>query len=325
MAAGAAHMNESGRPVVAITGAGGLVGASVIQALGESAFDVRRLSRGAPASNDRLARLPPFDAPDRTFEEALAGATHVVHAAGLTNADRRTSEADFLNANARLTEKLARAAQRVTPGRFLFISSIRAVAGQGFGGVIDASTEPAPGCAYGRSKRQGELAAAEAFSAAPHRLTILRPAPVYGRGMKGNLARLLRLAETPYPLPFGGLANRRSLQDAGALARAVVHVLAAPKAVDGAYIVSDREPVTIAEIIAAFRTGMGRPARLFHVPTALLGRAAMLAGHREALRGMFAGEICDPSALEATGWLATRSSIGGLKALARPLQDGARH
>ena len=224
-------MADGNRAVVAVTGAGGLVGATVVRMLGESGFAVRRLSRGAPPPNRSwLAGLPPFDAPDVAFEEILANATHVVHAAGLTNADPDTTESDFLNANAYLTEKLARAAQRVTSGRFLFISSIRAVAGQDFEDVIDRATEPAPGCAYGRSKRQGELAAAEAFGGAAHRLTVLRPAPVYGRGMKGNLGKLLRLAGTPYPLPLGGLSNRRSLLDVEALGRAVIHALTAPAA-----------------------------------------------------------------------------------------------
>lgn len=315
-------MADGNRAVVAVTGAGGLVGATVVRMLGESGFAVRRLSRAAPPPNRSwLAGLPSFDAPESAFDKALAGATHVVHAAGLTNADPDATESDFLNANAYLTAKLAQAARRVMSGRFLFVSSIRAVAGQDFEGVIDASTEPAPTSAYGRSKRQGELAAAEAFGGAAHRLSLLRPAPVYGRGMKGNLDKLLRLAGTPYPLPLGGLSNRRSLLDVEALGRAVIHVLTAPAAIEGAYIVSDKEPVTVAGIVAAFRTGMGRPPGLFTVPAPLLKTVAALAGRSEAVRGMFAEEICDPSALEETGWIATRSSIDGLVALA---QDGAK-
>jgi UDP-glucose 4-epimerase len=302
-----------------------MVGAALLRTLGESGFAVLRLSRGVGQSSDRgVAVLPPFDAPESAFDEAVAGATHVVHAAGLTNADAGTGEADFLRANAYLTDRLARAARRATPGHFVFISSIRAVAGQGFGGVIDQATEPSPACAYGRSKRRGELAAIEAFGGAAHRLSILRPAPVYGRGMKGNLGRLLSLARAPCPLPLGGLSNRRSLLDVEALGRAVIHVLTASAAAAGAYVVSDREPVAIAEIVTAFRAGMGRPPGLFSVPPPLLEAIAAIAGRRQALQGMFAEEICDPSALEGTGWTATRNSIAGLAALARSTQQGAK-
>jgi hypothetical protein len=38
---------------------------------------------------------------------------------------------------------------------------------------------------------------------------------------------------------------------------------------------------------------------------------------------MFAEEICDPSALEDTGWIATENSVSGLMALARPPLNGA--
>jgi UDP-glucose 4-epimerase len=316
-------MADGSPPLVALTGAGGMVGTVLLRTLGATGFAVRRLSRRVGLSCEGgVAVLPPFDAPESAFDEALAGATHVVHAAGLTNADAGTDEADFLKANTYLTERLARAARRATPGHFVFISSIRAVAGQGLGGVIDQATEPNPACAYGRSKRLGELAATEAFGDAAHRLKILRPAPVYGPGMKGNLGRLLGLAMTPYPLPLGGLSNRRSLLDVEALARAVIHALTSSAA--GAYVVSDREPVTVAGIVTAFRAGMGRQPGLFSVPAPLLEGIASVAGRRQALQGMFAEEICDPSALEGTGWIATRNSVAGLAALARPPQQGAK-
>lgn len=309
--------------VVAVTGPRGLVGEAVIRRLAQSGFAVRRLSR-IPLGDDgaNLSILPPFDASDGAFDTALSGSTHVVHAAALTNADATASEADFMNANVRLAEKMARAARRVTPGRFILISSIRAVAGQGFPGIIDAATKSAPSCPYGRSKLAGEIAAGEIFAASAHRLSILRPAPVYGRGMKGNLGRLLRLARTPYPLPLAGFSNRRSLLDVEALARAVAHVLANPASIGGAYIASDRKPVTVAEILTAFRKGMGRPPGLFHLPPTLLEGLASLTGQRQVSRGISVEEICDSSVLEGTGWIATESSMDGLAALARP-QHGA--
>ena len=53
----------------------------------------------------------------------------------------------------------------------------------------------------------------------------LRPVLVYGPGLKGNMAELMRLARMPYPLPLGGLRARRSLVSVESLASAVATVL----------------------------------------------------------------------------------------------------
>jgi UDP-glucose 4-epimerase len=312
------------RGSVLLTGAGGSLGRAVVERLEGAGFTVRRASRVPDGQNGRQAAflLPDFAAPVEEFRTLLAGADHVVHMAGRTNADRAASETDYMNANATLTDKLAQAAADVVPGRFVFASSIRAVAGREFRGVIDEKTEPAPSCAYGRSKRAGELAAAARFGGdAASRLSVVRPAPVYGAGMKGNLATLMRLADTPFPLPLGSMLNRRSLLSADGLADAIVHLVGGAGASASAYVVSDLHAVSIADMIWALRRGFRRPRRLFPFPVALGEAAAALFGRAEAWQGIFAEQICDPSALAATGWAPRKDTLAGLSALAAQ-QDG---
>ena len=67
--------------------------------------------------------------------------------------------------------------------------------------------EPKPIDAYGRSK----LAAEQGLAALDIDWVALRPVLVYGPGVKGNMAELIRLARSRLPLPFGGLTARRSL------------------------------------------------------------------------------------------------------------------
>lgn len=309
--------------VVAVTGASGAAGQVIVRHLREAGFSVRAISRGGTfqIAGAEPARLPPPDAPDAAFSDLLAGVTHIVHGAGLTNIDPSTPESAYVNANVRLTAKVARAAARAVSGRFVLLSSIRAVVGRGFSGIIDENTPPAPVCAYGRSKRDGELQAFDAFAGqSPGRLVVLRPAPVYGEMMKGNLQKMLQLADTPYVLPVARLRHRRSLLSVDALAHAVLHLLTNPQQFAPAYVIADAAPVSMADVFAAFRTGLGRPQRLVSVPSSLLRLSVRLAGKSEAWQGVFADEICNPSALARTGWLPEQDSLGRLTAIARQMR-----
>lgn len=305
--------------LVAVTGASGFIGRRIVRHLCDAGFSVRAISRtvGSWEEGVETATLPRPDASLDQFEHVLNGVDHVVHGAGLTNAAPETPESEFMQANAELTARFAEAAARAVAGRFLIMSSIRAVAGAGFDGILTPETPAKPTCAYGRSKRAAELAALTHFpDSNASRLSILRLPPVYGAGMKGNLARMLHLADTPYPLPFGALRNRRSLLSVEALTAAVVDLLHMAK-IRQVYLAGDRDPVSTAEIFTAFRAGLGRPERLMPVPAGLLKAAARLAGRGEDWQGLFAEQICDSSALADDGWRRAENPRPGLAEAAR--------
>lgn len=305
--------------LVAVTGAGGFVGGRVVRRLRDAGFSVRAISRTAGNREEcvETATLPHPAASLDEFEHVLNGADHVVHGAGLTNASAETPESEFMQANAELTARFAEAAARAVEGRFLLLSSIRAVAGAGFDGILTPESPARPTCAYGRSKRAAELAALTHFpDSNASRLSILRLPPVYGAGMKGNLARMLHLADTPYPLPFGALRNRRSLLSVEALAAAVVDLLQMAQTRQ-VYLAGDCDPVSTAEIFTAFRAGLSRRGRLLPVPAGLLKTAARLAGRGEDWQGLFAEQICDSSALAEDGWRRTENPLPGLTEAAR--------
>lgn len=316
-------MERQASPLVALTGAGGFVGRAVAAKLQAQGFRVRALSSGrggpVPSGLERgLERrlLPSFEAEAARFERLLEGATHLVHAGALNNADTRLGDAAYHGPNVVLTAKLAAAAARVLPGRTVFISSVRAVAGAQADGHLDARTVPAPADAYGRSKRGGELAALEAYGDRTD-LAILRLPAVYGQGMKGSLGMLLRLADTPLPLPLLGIAARRSLLGRGAAADAVAHLLGTSVLPEPILFACDREPATLGDIVAAFRDGLGRPRRLLSVSAGLLAGAARLARKEGAWRVLSASQTCDASPLEASGWQPAANSRAGLAEAAR--------
>src|SRR6202008_1958156 len=101
--------------------------------------------------------------------------------------------------------------------------------------ALTESDPPRPTDAYGRSK----LAAEEAVRAAEVPFTILRPVLVYGPDAKGNLARLAKLAQSPWPWPFGSFANRRSLLARQNLISPIHFTLKTPATSGETYIAAD--------------------------------------------------------------------------------------
>ncbi len=96
--------------------------------------------------------------------------------------------------------------------------------------------------------------------------TVLRPAVVYGKGVKGNIASLATLAKTPMPLPFAGLDNRRSLLALDNLVSAIAHVLESDAAANETFLVADAAPISVADLVGAMREGLGKPPHLVKVP-----------------------------------------------------------
>ncbi|RWM09216.1 NAD-dependent epimerase/dehydratase family protein [Mesorhizobium sp.] len=304
---------------VLVTGATGLIGRQVVGRLRQAKFDICVVSRQPerPSAIGEALPLPGAEAPDEAFLALMHDVTHVVHCAALNN-DRDAGEAGYRAANATLTGRLAKVAAACASGRFIYLSSIRAVAGSGFSGTINEATPPAPQCAYGRSKREGEIVMLNAYASAGRSdATALRLPPVYGEGMKGNMGALLRLADSALPLPAGALAGLRSLISCETAADAVLHLLSHPGPLRPAYVAADASPVAMSEIITAFRQGFNRPPRLLPTPALPLRLAAMLLGKQASWRALTATQICDPSLLASEGWTPETDTVDRLRDLAR--------
>ncbi|RWC14058.1 MAG: NAD-dependent epimerase/dehydratase family protein [Mesorhizobium sp.] len=304
---------------VLVTGATGFIGRRVVGRLRQAGFDIRTASRLPQrlAGDDDAVALPGADAPQEAYLALMRDVTHVVHCAALNN-NRGAGEADLRAVNATLTGRLAQAAAKRAEGRFIYLSSIRAVVAADFSGTIDAATPPAPQCAYGRSKREGEIAMLEAFATAGHAgATALRLPPVYGEGMKGNLRGLMRLAATGLPLPAAALTAVRSLVSHDAVAGAVTHLLARPTPPRPTYVLGDASPVAMAEIVTAFRRGYGRPARLVPTPAWPFRLLATLSGRQASWQALVATQVCDSSLLASEGWMQEADTLGRLEELAR--------
>lgn len=306
------------RPLVALTGATGFVGRHLLRTLPGLGFRIRVLLR-------RPAEVPPEAssavigdiASPRNMADALRGVDAVIHSAAIAHTMTGRPEDDYRTINTEATIGLARAAEKAGAARFVFLSSIRAQCGPSAAGVLTEDDPPAPTDAYGRSK----LAAEEGLAGLGIDWVALRPVLLYGPGMKGNMAALLELARSPWPLPLGAVKARRSLLSADNLASAIATVLTAQGPLRRPFIVAEPEPVAVPDIVAAFRAGLGRRPGLVPVPAALLALAVRAAGREEILSRIAGDLVASPAALRRAGWQPAQETRA---ALARLAADAAR-
>ena len=315
---GAQALKPGRKPLVALTGATGFIGRHLLQGLTARGYRVRVLLRRPTAMPDSCASVLIGDiAKPYNMSEALAEVDAVIHSAGVPHAMTGLPEDDYRLFNTEATVRFAKAAKRARVKRFLFLSSIRAQSGPAAAGVLTEEQEPHPTDAYGRSKLDAEKGLAETGLD----WAALRLALVYGPGAGGNVAKLLKLARAPYPLPLAGLKARHSLLGLDNLVEAVDRILTAPAPLNRPFIVADPAPVTVAEIVRALRQGLGRRAGLFYVPPPVLKAALRAIGPPIEIAPLFGSLVADPAALRALGWAPPVATQHGLAALARQMRD----
>ena len=320
------------KPRILVTGASGFIGRHLVRRLSESGYLVRAAARQPVIFDDPNVEGIALGDMSRSFaaEYVVRGVDAVIHAAGMAHARPGIPDAAYTAINVDATRQLARAARAARVKRFVLMSSVRAQVGASHDGVVTEETPASPTDAYGRSKIAAEAITAELLAGSNTHWTVLRPVLVYGPEVKGNMAALMRLAASPYPLPFGAMKGRRSLLSIGNLLAAIEHVLATEAAKDASFIVADSAPVTIADIIRALRKAHGRPSMLVPIPETAIAAALRMAGKAEIADRLSGDLIADAGRLRQTGWQPVEATAEALasavgKSPPAPDADSRRH
>src|SRR5262245_59482344 len=238
--------------------------------------------------------------------------THILHLAGIAHPPGQIPDEVYTRINTDAVGELAQAAKGSIE-RFVLMSSVRAQAGLSAGHVITEADAAKPTDPYGRSKLAAERLLAESGVA----FTVLRPAVVYGQGVKGNIASIVTLAQTPMPLPFGGLDNRRSLLALENLAAAIELVLTSPDAEGETFLVADNEPISVAGMVAAMREGLGRAPHLVRVPLGGVKRLMATFGKEAEWERLSGNFVIDAAKLRGIGWTPRVKTREGIAAMMR--------
>ena len=188
-------------PVCLVTGADGFIGRALCAHLQAKGWQVRRFLHGASAStasdfygdigSDIAGEIAGDITDSDSLRPAMAGVDIVFHLAGIAHTAGQ-SAARYEQVNVLGSEAVAEVAAECGVKRLVFFSSSQ---------VEAAEDGRLPLTPYIKSKQQAEQHLRQrmqqsADNSAGLELCILRPAHVYGPGMKGGIATMLRLIQT---------------------------------------------------------------------------------------------------------------------------------
>lgn len=311
---------------VLVTGANGFVGHALVKQLMYAGWDVNQAIRNS-INREGVISIGNIDA-GTDWSSALAGCFAVVHLAARVHMPQdhtSDAQAELRAINVDGTLKLAQGAATAGVRRFVFLSSVK-VNGEGQREPYRETDTPAPQDQYAMSKWEAEQGLREIEARTGLEVVILRPPLVYGPGVKANFLRLMQAVSKGWPLPFGAVANRRSLIFLGNLVDAIQSVLEHPLAAGRTYLLSDGEVVSSAELIRQLARALGRCPQLVSVPESLLRFMGSLTGRRAEVDRVLGSLFVDGSLIRnEVGWVPPFGMQFGLEETARVfLQNGIR-
>jgi nucleoside-diphosphate-sugar epimerase len=261
---------------VLVTGANGFVGSALCERLRKDAVAVRRAARSLMSQSGSAADIAIGSISSETdWSLALTNVEQVVHLAARVHVMTNKSSdplAEFRRVNVEGTANLARQAAVAGVRRFVLLSSIK-VNGEitELGRPFTADDVPAPEDSYGVSKHEAEQLLRQIATETGMEVVIIRPPLVYGPGVKANFESMMGWLARGVPLPLAAVTNnRRSLVALDNLVDLIVTCLNHPAVANQTLLVSDAEDLSTADLLRRMSAALGRPARLFYVPTALL-------------------------------------------------------
>ena len=306
---------------ILVTGANGMLGrALVAQLMHDPRYVVRAavryVSDALPAGVDVVEIGDMTAHPD--WSKALQEVDVVVHVAARAHvmSDTATSPLqEYRRVNTAATIELAQKAAESGVQRFLFVSSIKVNGEATELGAPFISDAPAmPQDAYGVSKMEGEQGVQQVAHATGMAYVVVRPPLIYGPGVKANFEVMMRWLDMGIPLPLATIHNKRSLVALDNLVDMLVTCIEHPSAANQTFLVSDGEDLSTPELLRRLSAAMGRSARLFPMPEAVLRFSAMLLDRSDMAQRLCGSLQVDISkTCQQLGWHPTITVDEGLR------------
>ena len=194
----------------------------------------------------------------------------IIHLAGKAHDTKNTSaEKEYFDINVGLTQKIFDLFLASTATKFIFFSSVKAVADSVSGSFLTEDALPNPQTPYGKSKLEAERYILDQPLPPGKKIYILRPCMIHGPGNKGNLSLLYKLASKGLPWPLGAYGNSRSFTSIGNLLF-VIQSLISMDIETGVYQMADDETLSTNALIRLMADSLNRKAHIWNISPGLI-------------------------------------------------------
>jgi UDP-glucose 4-epimerase len=250
---------------ILLTGATGFVGKRLLQSLLSYEKSICIISRNRHPSIDTF--ICDLET-DKIPNIALKSVDTVFHLAGFAHDLRDTSKVEdtYSAINVVATARLAELAAHQGVRKFVFTSSVKAGGASTAFQCMTEQNQFVPEGIYGKTKREAELKLLEIDSHSSMHVSIVRPSLVYGTGMKGNLALMLRGIEKGWFPPLPETGNRRSMIHVEDLVKALILVAEDDRANGEIFIATDGDPHSARELYEVFFRSIGKTVPTWSIP-----------------------------------------------------------
>lgn len=200
----------------------------------------------------------------------------IVHLAGKAHDTKNTTEEkEYFDINFGLTKQVFDFFLKSSAKKFVFFSSVKAVADKVLGEQLTEDELPNPETAYGKSKLAAEKYMLSQKLPGDKKVYILRPCMIHGPGNKGNLNLLFKVVQTGIPWPLGSFENIRSFTSIDNLCFVVTQILE-NEVESGVYNIADDEPISTNTLIELIAHSQNKKTRIWKVNRKLINNLAKL-------------------------------------------------
>jgi nucleoside-diphosphate-sugar epimerase len=246
-------MNDS--YTILITGATGFVGQHLV------VFLKQFYSKVIGTTRQKNTKFITVDAVTN-WVDVLKEVDCVIHLANRAHVMKDKNPERFHQVNVVDFERLLSACEKTKVKQFIYLSSIKVNGEETKRKPFLYNDKVNPIDVYAYSKYQAENLLKK------HKLdwTIIRPPLIYGKGVKGNFASMIKLIKSSIPLPLKGINNKRSLLNVKNLCDVIAKCLQNPNAKNQIFLVSDDCDVSTPELIQKIAKKEHQKVTLFKLP-----------------------------------------------------------